>query len=114
MARGRTGDSHSLLVDAPAATRLELAVRDLRSAVLQIVLAQVEGRPPDLSHPAILSLIGLPPGTDPERALDHLRRSQAPVRGLVTCPSCGSQVRDVEGITDERCPWCGEALSTDG
>ncbi|MGI5863216.1 MAG: hypothetical protein ACOX6T_14320 [Myxococcales bacterium] len=34
------------------------------------------------------------------------------VVGKVRC-QCGATVDDIEGVTDERCPWCGERLQTD-
>lgn len=34
------------------------------------------------------------------------------VLGKVRC-KCGATVDDVDGVVDERCPWCGEKLTTD-
>ncbi len=33
---------------------------------------------------------------------------------LVYRPSCGAQVQDLEGVTNEHCQWCGASLGEDG
>jgi hypothetical protein len=32
--------------------------------------------------------------------------------GKLRCPACNSVVDDKEGMTNEKCPWCGEQLSS--
>lgn len=32
--------------------------------------------------------------------------------GMVECPSCGSNVHDLEGVTDETCSFCGATVTT--
>jgi rubrerythrin len=34
------------------------------------------------------------------------------VVGKLRCPACNSVVDDKEGVLNERCPWCGEQLSS--
>ena len=33
--------------------------------------------------------------------------------GPAKCPKCGSAVRDLEGVHDEVCMWCGHRLTTE-
>lgn len=43
-------------------------------------------------------------------------RSQAragKILGVVECPSCGSNVQDLEGVTEETCGFCGAKVTTD-
>jgi DNA-directed RNA polymerase subunit RPC12/RpoP len=51
---------------------------------------------------------------DPQSAVTDLvgkiRDRTAPK--LIRCPRCGSGVRDLEGVHDEVCQWCGHKLST--
>jgi hypothetical protein len=58
---------------------------------------------------------------EPEvRELLHLSRQPSPgtgretgrVLGKLRCPSCQSVIDDKEGVTDERCHWCGAQLSS--
>jgi hypothetical protein len=39
-------------------------------------------------------------------------RAAHQVVGKVRC-RCGALIDDIEGITDERCPWCGEQVATE-
>ncbi len=32
--------------------------------------------------------------------------------GKLRCPACNSVVDDKEGVLNEKCPWCGEQLSS--
>ena len=34
------------------------------------------------------------------------------VVGKLRCPACNSVVDDKEGVKNEKCPWCGEQLSS--
>ncbi len=89
-------------------------LRQLRGAVLQLVLAQHRGERIPLDHKVVLDLLEMAPGTSLEEVENRLRRSQAQVLGTTRCPSCAGAVRDLEGVTDEVCPWCGAKLVTDG
>jgi DNA-directed RNA polymerase subunit RPC12/RpoP len=35
------------------------------------------------------------------------------VLGVVECEACGSNVQDIEGITDETCGFCGAKVTTE-
>ena len=89
-------------------------LRQLRGAVLQLVLAQHRGEQIPLDHQVVLELMELPAGTSAEEVEGRLVRAQAQVLGTTKCPGCGGAVRDLEGVTDEVCQWCGVSLSTDG
>jgi len=91
---------------------LRVEVKQLRTAIAQVLLAQVQGRPIALHEDPIRSFLGLPANATPEEALERLVRSQARVIGKITCGKCGAAVQDLEGVKTERCPFCGEALAT--
>jgi len=96
-----------------SAAELRQQVEALQRVVMQLVWAQVRGEPLALHEEPLRTWLGLPQGVTAEQALDRLRRSQAKVLGHSACPSCGAQVQDKEGITDEGCPWCGARLQTE-
>ena len=89
-------------------------LRQLRTVVLQLVLAQHRGETVPLDNPALLTLLELPAGTSAADAEARLVRAQAAVQGVFKCPSCASAIRRLEGVSVATCPWCGTALATEG
>ncbi len=89
-------------------------LRQLRTVVLQVLLAQQRGETVPLDSPAVLALLELPEGTTAEAAAARLHRAQAAVQEVFKCPHCASAIRRLEGVDDTTCPWCGQTLSSEG
>lgn len=88
-------------------------IRQIRAVISHMLLCQAQGRPPVLHEEPIRSFLALPALATAEDALDRLVRSQARAIGKLTCGRCHAQVQDLEGVKVERCPYCGDALSSD-
>ncbi len=84
----------------------------LRKVVRHLVFMQVRGEPLDLTEDPIRTWLALPVETTPEQAMQQLMRTQAKVIGTSACSSCGAQIQDLEGVTNEVCQWCGATLET--
>jgi hypothetical protein len=95
-----------------AELRQELDIQ--RRVLMHLVYRQAQGEPLALHEDPIRTWLGLPGDATPEQAMERLTRSQAKVIGTSTCPSCGAQVQDLEGVTNEHCQWCGASLGEDG
>ncbi len=91
---------------------LRQEVEMMRRVLMHLVWCQTKGEALALHEEPVRSWLNMPTNVTPEEALDRLTRSQAKVLGTSTCPNCGAQVQDKEGITDEVCPWCGKQLET--
>lgn len=89
-------------------------LRQLRTVVLQVLLAQQRGEAVPLDNAAVLELLELPAGTSVVDAEARLVRAQAAVQGVFKCPKCASTIRQLEGVTAVTCPWCGTSLETEG
>ncbi len=95
-------------IQSLAEMRQELEM--LRKVVRHLIFQQVRGEPLEVHEDPVRTWLGLPVDTTAEQALDALMRSQARVIGKTACPTCGAQVQDREGVTNEVCQWCGARL----
>jgi hypothetical protein len=84
--------------------------------MLVFVLAKAGlGQPITLEDPVLQEFLHLKGVADPKRALLEL---VAKLKGvdkerLVTCPTCGAKIRDIPGVFDEVCSWCGQQIRTE-
>ncbi len=86
-------------------------LRQLRTLLLQVLLAQHRGEQVPLDSPRVLELLDLPTGASVETVEARLVRAQAQVTGTTVCSECGGAIRELEGITEPVCPWCGDGLT---
>lgn len=93
---------------------LALELAELEKFVVYLAAKAALGQPVTAEDPVLASFLKLGKKDDPRRALlelvGHLAHQHAP--RLVQCPSCGAGVRDVRGVTDERCTFCGATVRT--
>ena len=89
-------------------------LRQLRTLLLQVLLAQHRGETVPLDSTAVLELLELPAGSTLQAAEDRLVRAQATVTGTSTCGKCGGAMPQLEGVIRDRCPWCGHAMLQEG
>jgi hypothetical protein len=73
------------------------------------------GQPLGLDDPLLQEFLHLKEVEDPRRALLELASNLRGVdqERLVTCPTCGAKVRDIPGVLDEVCSWCGQQIRTE-
>lgn len=100
----------SVTEGAQTTAELRQEVDALRRVLTRIIWCQLRGEPLALHEDPLRTWLGLPLDATPEQALERLARSQAKVIGTTACPTCGAQIQDKEGITNESCPWCGATL----
>jgi hypothetical protein len=86
--------------------------RELRKAVVKLAerLLQADLLADD-DHDWLAALLGAHAQGKGERLDRAAARAVHRVVGKVSC-RCGAVVDDIEGIVDERCPWCGAQLET--
>jgi hypothetical protein len=89
-------------------------VADLEKLMVYVVANAALGQPLTVDDPVVRGFLKLARVEDPRRALlelvANIRHQHSP--RVVACPKCGAGVRDVIGVTDERCQFCGATLST--
>jgi hypothetical protein len=93
---------------------LALELAELQKFVVYLAAKAALGQPLTPEDPVLASFLKVGKKDDARRALlelvGHLAHQHAP--RLVQCPACGAGVRDVHGVTDERCTFCGATVRT--
>ena len=107
--RGRLRSSATVEAShaAQGVNELRQELKTLRLAVLEMLDAQVNGEPVDLTAAPFRQLLYLSEEATEEEAKTRLREMQASVIGQVACGACGAMVDLREGMEDVSCPWCG-------
>lgn len=109
--RQQSADIGRNTVDLAALTA-ELA--DLEKLMVYVVANAALGQPLTADDPVVRDFLKLARVEDPRRALlelvANIRHQHSP--RVVACPKCGAGVRDLAGVTNERCQFCGATLST--
>lgn len=93
---------------------LGIEVAELEKFIVYLAAKAALGHAVTAEDPVLASFLKVGKKDDPRRALlelvGHIAHQHAP--RLVQCPSCGAGVRDVHGVTDERCTFCGTTVRT--
>ncbi len=96
-------------------THLQSQVMALEQTLVYLVGKLALGQQISLDDPAIVDFLHLKDAEDPKRdvleLVGNFRGRYEPK--LITCTRCGAKVRDLPGVTDEVCSWCGQQLSTE-
>ncbi len=96
---------------APGGTSANTA----QDKVLRYLIARlVTGEPVSLGDEPIRTYLGLPAdaATNPDKYLPIVLQALGPAP-LMTCPKCQSKLKDVPGVTNERCPFCGHEVGSE-
>ena len=114
-------DRHARAVASGAASDIAEAKAEIRARLDKIetllgylTAKMLVGEALRASDTPILDFFGISnKNPDPLKMI----RSRAATRigkvlGNVECPSCGSNVRDIEGVLDETCTFCGAKVTT--
>lgn len=88
---------------------------ELEKTMLYVVAKLALDQPIGLEDPVLRQFLHLDE-EDPRRGALELIAHFSAKRGgqvdLVDCPHCGAKVKDIKGVTDEVCTWCGHQLTT--
>ncbi|HOX46101.1 MAG TPA: hypothetical protein PK668_21035 [Myxococcota bacterium] len=93
---------------------LEGQVVLLERTLVYVLAKGALGQPIGLEDPVLAEFLHLKDVADPRRALLELvsRLKGVDKERLVTCPTCGAKIRDIPGVLDEVCSWCGQQIRT--
>lgn len=96
-------------------THLQTQVMQLEQMLVYVVAKAALGQPLTAESPVLQKFFRVREGDDPKQAATQVVRSMEGkfVTRVVTCPSCGAGVRDLPGVTDELCNWCGTEIRTE-
>ena len=90
---------------------------ELEKTIIYIVAKLALDQPIDLDDPVFEKFLHLKGIEDRKRAalevIAHFSVKQGGKAKLVECPNCHAKIKDVPGVTDEICTWCGHQLYTD-
>ena len=89
---------------------------DKIEALLGLLTARLlTGQPFTANDREVLDFFGISDKTPNPLKLVVQRAAarHAGVLGMVECPSCGSNVRDLEGVLEETCGFCGATVLTE-
>jgi len=94
---------------------LEGQVVVLERMLVYLLARSALGQPLTLEDPVLVEFLHLKDVADPRRALLELvsRLRGVEKERLVTCPTCGAKIRDIPGVFDEACSWCGQQIRTE-
>lgn len=115
-------DFHARAVAAGAAADVSEMKADVRAkldrieALLGYLTAKaLTGGELKASDPAVLTFFGISnKHPNPLKRIAEIAALRyAKKLGVVECPSCGSNVHDLEGVTEETCSFCGATVKTE-
>jgi hypothetical protein len=94
---------------------LQTQVMQLEQMMVYLVAKTALGQGLTMESPTVKKFLHVQDGEDVTKAATQVVRSMEGrfVTKIVTCPSCGAGVRDLPGVTDETCNWCGTQLRTE-
>jgi hypothetical protein len=86
---------------------LEMKVMQLERMVSYLIIRLVRDQQIDLGDKIVREFLNLSKVRSDQDSLDAIFSHLVKPLGLLTCPSCGAKIKDVPGIVDEKCHWCG-------
>lgn len=95
-------------------TKLAWEFAELEKFVLYLAAKAALGQPLEPNDPVLRQVVKVGPGEDLRAALVELvaqLQHRASPR-IVKCPKCGAGVKDLRGVTEEKCQFCGAVVRT--
>jgi hypothetical protein len=88
--------------------------RELEKFVVYLTAKSALGQRLEPEDPVLRAFLKVGHDEDPKRALLELvsKMEHRYTKRVVKCPKCGAGVRDVRGVHDERCQFCGATVPT--
>lgn len=96
-------------------TQLRARLDKIEALLGLLTTRLLTGQPFRATDRAVLDFFGISDkNPDPLKLIvQRTAARQASVLGMVECPSCGSNVRDLEGVLEETCTFCGATVLTE-
>lgn len=92
---------------------MEMKVVQLERMVAYLIIRQVRNQPINLNDKIVREFLNLSDVRDDQDSLDAVFAHLVKPLGLLTCPECGAKIKDVPGILDEKCMWCGSYIGSE-
>ena len=91
---------------------LEMKVVQLERMVSYLIIRLVRDERIDLSDKIVREFLNLSEVRDDQDSLDAILSHLVKPLGLLSCPDCGAKIKDVPGVLDEKCMWCGSYVGS--
>ncbi|MBW2700391.1 MAG: hypothetical protein JRF33_06190 [Deltaproteobacteria bacterium] len=109
--------SEQITDNLQALRELKINFMDLEKTMVYMVSKLALGQSIDLEDPVFKDFLHMNKVDDKHRAalelIAHFSVKKGGKAKLVECPNCHAKIKDVPGVTDEICTWCGHQLHTD-
>jgi hypothetical protein len=92
---------------------VEMKVVQLERMVSYLIIRLVRGQQIDLQDKIVREFLNLSKVRDDQETLDAILSHLVKPLGLLSCPSCGAKIKDVPGVVDEKCHWCGAYVGSE-
>ena len=92
---------------------LEMKIVQLERIVSYLLVKLLRGEELSTKDKIVREFLNLSKVRSDEEALVAILGQLLEPLGLLTCPSCGAKIRDIPGVTDERCHWCGALVGSE-
>ena len=89
---------------------IEMKVMQLERMVSYLAIRLFRKQPIDLDDKVVREFLNLSRVRDDHDSLDAILSHLVEPLGLLTCPDCGAKIKDVPGVLDEKCHWCGASI----
>jgi hypothetical protein len=86
-------------------------LQELKRLVAFLLAKLTAGETVKLTDEAVLRFYGLPTDASEAEAGRRAKSFLEPL-GLLECGRCKAKAKDVPGVTDEKCPFCGEPIGS--
>lgn len=85
----------------------------LERIVSYLIIRLIRNQPIDLKDKVVREFLNLSSVREDQQSLDAILSHLVEPLGLLTCGGCGAKIKDVPGVLDERCHWCGAYVGSE-
>ena len=89
-------------------------IGELERIAAYLLAKMIRKEPVTLQEEPVRRFLRLPEDAadNPDKYMQEALDALEPI-GLLQCAACGSEVRDIPGFVDEKCPVCGEHVGSE-
>ena len=101
--------------DLATVSELRAHIERLEGLLGYVTAKLLTGQPLDARDAPVLDFFGISDkNPNPLKMIrERVAMRTGRILGRVECPSCGSNVNDVEGVLEETCTFCGATVKTE-
>lgn len=92
---------------------MEMKVVQLERMVSYLMIHLLRDRPINLNDKIVREFFNLSEVREDQDSLDAIYAHLVKPLGLLTCLQCGAKIKDVPGVLDEKCMWCGAYVGSE-